>query len=65
IDKVVRAIRRNRAGLKDPNRPIGTFLIKNSDIIYADPLYRPICGDKTFVPVPHRAFSGRCFTGDL
>jgi len=39
--------------------------IKNSDIIYADPLYRPICGDKTFVPVPHRAFSGRCFTGDL
>ncbi len=26
IDKVVRAIRRNRAGLKDPNRPIGTFL---------------------------------------
>ncbi|MBR1706572.1 MAG: ATP-dependent Clp protease ATP-binding subunit [Bacteroidales bacterium] len=26
IDTVVRAIRRNRAGLKDPNRPIGTFL---------------------------------------
>ena len=26
IDKVVRAIRRNRAGLKDPGRPIGTFL---------------------------------------
>ena len=26
IDKVVRAIRRNRAGLKDPDRPIGTFL---------------------------------------
>lgn len=26
IEKVVRAIRRNRAGLKDPNRPIGTFL---------------------------------------
>ena len=26
IDKVVRAIQRNRAGLKDPNRPIGTFL---------------------------------------
>ena len=25
-DKVVRAIRRNRAGLKDPHRPIGTFL---------------------------------------
>jgi len=25
IDKVVRAIRRNRIGLKDPNKPIGTF----------------------------------------
>lgn len=26
VDRVVRAIRRNRAGLKDPHRPIGTFL---------------------------------------
>jgi len=26
IDKVVRSIRRNRAGLKDPNKPIGTFI---------------------------------------
>ncbi|MBQ0024468.1 MAG: ATP-dependent Clp protease ATP-binding subunit [Bacteroidales bacterium] len=26
VGKVVRAIRRNRAGLKDPNKPIGTFL---------------------------------------
>ncbi|MCQ2306306.1 MAG: ATP-dependent Clp protease ATP-binding subunit [Bacteroidales bacterium] len=26
IKKVARAIRRNRAGLKDPNRPIGTFM---------------------------------------
>ena len=26
IDTVVRAIQRNRAGLKDPSRPIGTFL---------------------------------------
>lgn len=26
IDKVARAIQRNRAGLKDPGRPIGTFL---------------------------------------
>ena len=25
IKKVVKAIRRNRAGLKDPNKPIGTF----------------------------------------
>jgi ATP-dependent Clp protease ATP-binding subunit ClpC len=26
INKVVRAIRRNRAGLKDPNKPIGSFI---------------------------------------
>lgn len=26
VDKVTKAIRRNRAGLKDPNKPIGTFL---------------------------------------
>jgi len=26
INKVVKAIRRNRAGLKDPNKPIGTFV---------------------------------------
>ena len=26
VEKVVRAIQRNRAGLKDPHRPIGTFL---------------------------------------
>ena len=26
IDKVVKAIHRNRAGLKDPNRPIGSFI---------------------------------------
>ena len=26
IEKIVKAIHRNRAGLKDPNRPIGTFI---------------------------------------
>ncbi len=26
IDKIVRAIQRNRAGLKDPNKPIGSFI---------------------------------------
>lgn len=26
VDKVTKAIQRNRAGLKDPNKPIGTFL---------------------------------------
>ena len=26
IERVVKAIQRNRLGLKDPNKPIGTFL---------------------------------------
>ena len=26
IEKIVKAIHRNRAGLKDPNRPIGSFI---------------------------------------
>ena len=26
IKKVVKAIKRNRAGLKDPNKPIGSFI---------------------------------------
>ncbi|MDR2474663.1 MAG: ATP-dependent Clp protease ATP-binding subunit [Bacteroidales bacterium] len=26
VDKVIRSIRRNRAGLKDPSKPIGTFM---------------------------------------
>ena len=26
IDKIVKAIQRNRIGLKDPNKPIGTFM---------------------------------------
>lgn len=30
VDTVVRAIRRGRAGLKDPNRPIGSFLFLGS-----------------------------------
>ena len=26
VDKIVKAIQRNRVGLKDPNKPIGTFM---------------------------------------
>ena len=36
--------------------------IKKSEIIIADPLFEPICGGKSFVRLPHAAFSGRCFT---
>ena len=30
IDKIVRAIKRNRVGLKDPNKPIGSFIFLGS-----------------------------------
>jgi len=30
IDKIAKAIRRNRVGLKDPNKPIGTFIFLGS-----------------------------------
>ena len=36
--------------------------IKKSEIIIADPLFEPICSGKSFVRLPHAAFSGRCFT---
>ena len=26
VEKIVKAIQRNRAGLKDPNKPIGSFI---------------------------------------
>jgi len=38
--------------------------IAKSDIIIGDPLFKPICGGKTFISLPHMAFSGRCFTKD-
>ena len=31
VEKVVKAIQRNRAGLKDPNRPIGTFIFPRNN----------------------------------
>ena len=31
IEKIVKAIHRNRAGLKDPNRPIGSFIFLGLD----------------------------------
>ncbi len=31
VDAVANAIRRSRAGLSDPNRPIGSFLILRSN----------------------------------
>ncbi len=38
--------------------------IAKSDIIIGDPLFKPICGEKPFISLPHMAFSGRCFVKD-
>ncbi|SEP86015.1 Nitrogenase molybdenum-iron protein, alpha and beta chains [Lachnospiraceae bacterium NE2001] len=35
--------------------------ISKSDIIIGDPLFEPLCSGKTFIRLPHMAFSGRCF----
>ena len=40
----------------------GERVRSKSEIIIADPLFEPICSGKTFVRLPHAAFSGRCFT---
>ena len=29
VEKIVKAIQRNRAGLKDPNKPIGSFIFSD------------------------------------
>lgn len=36
--------------------------LKNYDTIIADPMFKPICEEKRFIPLPHEAFSGRCYT---
>ena len=36
--------------------------LKNYDTIIGDQLFKPICNGKTFIPLAHEAFSGRCFT---
>ena len=35
--------------------------LSKSEIVIADPLFRPICAEKEFIRLPHDAFSGRCF----
>ena len=36
--------------------------LAGSEIVIADPLFRPICMDKKFIRLVHDAFSGRCFS---
>ena len=33
--------------------------LKTADLVIADPLYRTLCPEKEFLPLPHTAFSGR------
>ena len=44
IEKVVRAIRRNRAGIKDPHRPIGSFLFFGSTGVGKTQLAKSLAG---------------------
>lgn len=38
---------------------------KISDLIIADPMYKPIAGNTHFIPLPHFAFSGRTYQRDM
>jgi len=39
--------------------------LKTTDLVIADPLYRMLCPDKEFLPLPHTAFSGRIYEKDM
>ena len=45
VDKVVRAIIRNRAGIKDPNRPIGTFIFLGQTGVGKTQLAKVLAGE--------------------
>ncbi len=38
--------------------------IRAADLVIADPLYRPLVGNREFYPLPHTAFSGRIYEKD-
>lgn len=40
-------------------------LFSQHETVIADPLFKPICKGSAFVPLPHVAFSGRCFLKDI
>ena len=39
--------------------------LKTADLVIADPLYRMLCPDKEFLPLPHTAFSGRIYEKEM
>ena len=45
VDKVVRAIVRNRAGIKDPNKPIGTFIFLGQTGVGKTQLAKVLAGE--------------------
>lgn len=40
-------------------------VLRGAKTVIADPLYRPMCGGKKFVSLPHEGFSGRMFSRDI
>lgn len=40
-------------------------LFSQHKTVIADPLFRPICKEASFISLPHVAFSGRCFLKDI
>ena len=39
--------------------------LRSADLVIADPLYRMLCPDKEFLPLPHTAFSGRIYEKEM
>ena len=39
--------------------------LKTADLVIADPLYRMLCPEKDFLPLPHTAFSGRIYEKEI
>ena len=39
--------------------------LKTADLVIADPLYRTLCPEKEFLPLPHTAFSGRIYEKEM
>ena len=55
ISAVARAVRRNRAGLREPRRPVGVFLFTGGDIFSTPPPhlnYAPFTKSRLYTQIP-------------
>ena len=39
--------------------------LKKAELVIADPLYRMLCPEAEFLPLPHTAFSGRMYEKEI